>query len=104
MYSACIYDAIFFGDGGTDEQGDSRSRIYKHPHTKNISISVRSRSFLASNQTAIGDIIPCENVRWVRSGFWRWESWQTGADGNEATQLPNRPPSASDSVGNVSTG
>ena len=40
----------------------------------------------------------------MRSGFWRWESWQTGADGNEATQLPNRPPSASDSVGNVSTG
>ena len=27
VYALTIYDAIFFGDGRTDEQGDSRSRI-----------------------------------------------------------------------------
>ncbi len=27
VYALAMYDAIFFGDGGRDEQGDSRSRI-----------------------------------------------------------------------------
>ena len=28
MYICCIYDAVLFGDGRTDEQGDSRSLIH----------------------------------------------------------------------------
>ena len=28
VYALAMYDAILFGDGGTNGQGDSRSRIY----------------------------------------------------------------------------